>query len=74
MKKPPPPPPLLPRRRDAFAAGEKQYGGYTAEHSKFYQLYLQSGKVTLAVMCLRRVRVNGRRSAAALTLAVKWPG
>jgi hypothetical protein len=35
-----------------------------------YRLYLHSGKVTLAVMCLRRVQVVGRSSAAVVTLTV----
>jgi hypothetical protein len=37
------------------AAGEERLGRCAAEQSKFYRLYLRSGKVTLAVMYLRRV-------------------
>jgi hypothetical protein len=48
-------------------AGEDQLGRCAAEESKYYRLYLYSGKVTLAAMHLRRVRVAGRSFAAALT-------
>jgi len=55
-------------------AREEQLGRYAAEQSKSYRLYLYSGKVTLAVMYLRRVGVVSRSSAAAVTLAVILPG
>jgi hypothetical protein len=54
------------QRRDAAAAGEDQLGRFLAGHSKYYRLYLLRGKLTLAAMYLRRVRVVGRSSAAAL--------
>jgi hypothetical protein len=52
--------------RDAAAAGEEQLGRCAAGKSKYYRLYLYSGKLTSAVMCLRRVRVAGRSFAVAL--------
>jgi hypothetical protein len=39
----------------------------SSEQSKYYRLYLKSGKLALAVMYLRRVRVAGRHFAATLT-------
>jgi hypothetical protein len=48
-------------------AGEEQLGRFSAEQSKYYQLYLYSGRVALAAMYLRRVPVAGRAFAAALT-------
>jgi hypothetical protein len=47
--------------------GEKQLGRRAAELSKYYRLYLYSGKVTLAAIYLRRVRVICRSFAPALT-------
>jgi hypothetical protein len=44
-------------------AGEEQLGICKAELSKYYQLYMHSGKKTLAAIYLRRVRVAGRSSA-----------
>jgi hypothetical protein len=55
------------QRCDASAAGEEQIGRVTAEQSKYYRLYLHSGKLSLAAMYLRRARVIGRSYAAALT-------
>jgi hypothetical protein len=49
------------------SAGDEQLGRYTAGQSKHYRLYLNSGKVTLAEMYLRRVRIAGSCFAAALT-------
>jgi hypothetical protein len=40
-------------------AGESQLEGYAAEQSIYYQIYLSNGKLTLAAMCLRQVRVPG---------------
>ena len=48
-------------------AGEEQLGKFTAKPSIFYRLYLNSGKLTLAAMHLRRVRFVGLGFAAALT-------
>jgi hypothetical protein len=56
-----------PRRRDAAAAGEEQLGRCTAEQSKYYRLYLYRGKLTLAAIYLRRVRVADLIFAATLT-------
>ena len=53
-------------RRDAFTAGVENLGRCTAEQSKYYGLYLYSGKL-IAAMYLRRVRVVGRSFASALT-------
>jgi hypothetical protein len=49
--------------------GEKQMVGVlrcAAQQSKHYRLYLNSGRLILATMYLRRVRVVGRTFAAAL--------
>jgi hypothetical protein len=54
------------QRRDAAAAREEQLGRSTAGLSKYYRLYLYSGKIILAAMYLLRVRVAGRSFAAAL--------
>jgi hypothetical protein len=48
-------------------AGEEQLGRCAAEKSKYYRLYLYSGRLTLAAMYLRRLRVAGRTYAAAPT-------
>jgi|AntAceMinimDraft_5_1070358.scaffolds.fasta_scaffold43273_1 hypothetical protein len=45
-------------------AGGRGLGRCEAEQSKYYRFYLYSGKLTLAAMYLRRVRVNGRSLAA----------
>jgi hypothetical protein len=55
------------RRRDAVAAREEQRGTFTAGQSKYYRLYVGSGKLVLTAMCLWRVGVVGRTFAAALT-------
>jgi hypothetical protein len=55
------------QRRDAAAAGEETLSRCTAGQSKYYRLYLYSGKIALAAIYLRRVRVAGRSFAAALT-------
>jgi hypothetical protein len=48
----------------ARLAGEEQLGRCTPEQStKYYRLFLCSGKLTLAAMYLRRVRVVGRSFA-----------
>jgi hypothetical protein len=52
------------QRRDAAAAGEEQLGRCTARQSKYYRLYLLSGKLALAAACFRQVRVVGRSFAA----------
>jgi len=62
---------FIPRRRSLFVAdtcswrlaGEDRLGRSTAEKSKYYRLYLHRGKVALAAMYLRLVRVVGRTSA-----------
>jgi hypothetical protein len=54
------------RRRDAFAAGEEQFGRCAAEQIKYYRVYLYSGKVPLAALYLLRARVVGHSFAAAL--------
>jgi hypothetical protein len=46
--------------------GEEQLGRSKAEQNNCYRFYLYSGKITLAAMYLRRVRVVGRCFAAAL--------
>jgi hypothetical protein len=55
------------QRRDAAAVGEEQHGRCTAGKSKYYRLYVNSGKLVLAAMYLRRVRAVGRSYAAAPT-------
>jgi hypothetical protein len=52
------------QRRDAAAAGENQLGRCSARQKKMYWFYLHSGKLALAVMYLRPVRVDGRSFAA----------
>jgi len=47
-------------------AGDEQLGRCTAEQSKYCRLHLYSGKLALAAMYIRRVRVVSRSSAAAL--------
>jgi hypothetical protein len=46
-------------RNAVAAAGDEQLGRCAAEQSKFYRLYLRSGKVTYAAIYLRRVRFAG---------------
>jgi hypothetical protein len=48
-------------------AGEEKLGRCRAVQSKYYRLYLHSGKWTPTAMYLRRVRVACRTFAAALT-------
>jgi hypothetical protein len=55
------------QRFDAASAGEEQFGRFTARQNKMYWLYVNSGKLILAAMYLRRVRVVGRSFAAAPT-------
>jgi len=55
-------------------AGEELLGRCTAKQSNYFRLYLHSGKLALAEMYFRRVRVVGRSSAAAVALAVILPG
>jgi hypothetical protein len=55
------------QRRNAVTAGDEQHGRCIAGQSKYYQLYVNSGKLFLAAMYLRRVRVVGRSIAAAPT-------
>jgi hypothetical protein len=57
---------MLEVSRDAVAAGEEQLGRFAAEQSKYYRLYLRSGKLIVAATYLRRVRFAGRTFAAAL--------
>jgi hypothetical protein len=52
-------------RRDAIAAGEEKNGRCAAGMSKYYRLRMGSGKLVLAAVYLRRVRVIGRSYAAA---------
>ena len=52
---------------DAAAAGNGLFGRCAAEQSKYYRLYLFSGKVALAAVYLRRARIVGRIFAEALT-------
>ena len=52
------------QRRDAVATGEERHGRCTAGQSKYIRLYRYSGKLALAAMGLRRVRVVGRSFAA----------
>jgi hypothetical protein len=67
VPRPLPAAPLGVRRKYLITAGEKQLGSCAAARSKYCRLHLHSGKVTLAAMYLRRVRVAGRTFAAALT-------
>jgi hypothetical protein len=48
-------------------AEEEKLSRFAAEQRKYNQLYLYSGKLTLAALYLRRVQVVGRTFAAALT-------
>jgi hypothetical protein len=47
-------------------AGEQQLGRSASEQSRYCQLYMHSGEVSLAAKYLRRVRVASRNFAAAL--------
>jgi hypothetical protein len=47
------------QNRDAVATGGEQHGNCAAGKSKYYRLYVDSGKSILAVMYLRQVRVVG---------------
>jgi hypothetical protein len=46
------------QRRDAAATGEERQGRFAARKSKYIRLYQHSGKLALAAMNLRRVRVR----------------
>ena len=48
------------QRREAAATGEERLGRYAAGQSEYIRLYRYSGKLALAAMNLRRVRVDGR--------------
>jgi hypothetical protein len=50
-----------------YLSRKNQLGRCAAETSNYYRLYLHNGKVALAAMYLRRVRVVGRSFVAALT-------
>jgi hypothetical protein len=56
-----------PCRGQALSRGG-ELGRCAAEQRKYYRLHLYSGKLTLATMYLRRVRVNGRSFAAGAPL------
>jgi hypothetical protein len=51
------------QRRGGVAAGKEQLGRCAAGQGKYYWLYVGSSKLVFAAMCLRRVRVVGRRFA-----------
>jgi hypothetical protein len=52
------------QRRDAVATGEERHGRCSAGQSEYIRLYRHSGKLALAAMSPRRVRVVGRSFAA----------
>jgi hypothetical protein len=62
---------LLLGANGAATAGSSVLGRFAAEHRKKLWLYLHSGKLTLAAIYHRRVRVVGHSFAAALKHVLK---
>jgi hypothetical protein len=55
---------LVAHKLSRLAVGEEKLGRFADGRSKYYWLYLYSGKLILAAIYLRRVRVAGRIFAA----------